>query len=74
MGLPPRPATFGGELRGAVVGADAVVTLLHDPALEAFLEATGPRLRCVANVAVGYDNIDVYAATRRRSSRTRPAC
>ena len=53
------------ELRAAVVGADAVVTLLHDRVDEACLEAAGPRLRCVANVAVGYDNIDVRAATRR---------
>ena len=53
------------ELRQAVVGADAVVTLLHDRVDGAFLEAAGPQLRCVANVAVGYDNVDVPAATRR---------
>ena len=28
-------------------------------------EAAGPQLRCVANVAVGYDNVDVAAATER---------
>jgi lactate dehydrogenase-like 2-hydroxyacid dehydrogenase len=53
------------ELHEAIAGADAVVTLLHDRVDAAFLDAAGPRLRCVANVAVGYDNIDVPEATRR---------
>jgi glyoxylate reductase len=53
------------ELHAAVAGADAVVTLLHDRVDGAFLDAAGPRLRVVANVAVGYDNIDVPAATAR---------
>jgi glyoxylate reductase len=53
------------ELRAALAGADAAITLLHDRIDEAALEAAGPRLRCVANVAVGYDNVDVPAAARR---------
>jgi glyoxylate reductase len=53
------------ELRAAVAGADAVVTLLHDRVDDAFLDAAGPSLRVVANVAVGYDNIDVAACARR---------
>jgi lactate dehydrogenase-like 2-hydroxyacid dehydrogenase len=52
------------ELHAAVAGADAAVTLLHDRVDEAFLRAASPRLRVVANVAVGYDNVDVPAATR----------
>ena len=32
---------------------------------DAFLEAAGPQLKVVANVAVGFDNIDVPAATKR---------
>ena len=59
-----RPLTAP-ELHGAAAGADAVLTLLHDPVDDAFLDVAGPQLRCVANVAVGYDNIDVDAATRR---------
>jgi lactate dehydrogenase-like 2-hydroxyacid dehydrogenase len=59
-----RPLTAP-ELHEAVAGADAVVTLLHDRVDDAFLDAAGPQLRCVANVAVGYDNIDVEACTRR---------
>jgi glyoxylate reductase len=53
------------ELHAAVAGADAVVTLLHDRVDDAFLDAAGPSLRVVANVAVGYDNIDVAACARR---------
>jgi glyoxylate reductase len=53
------------ELLKLVRGADAVVTLLHDRVDEELLEAAGPRLRCVANVAVGYDNVDLEAAARR---------
>ncbi len=43
--------------------ADALVCQLTDPIPAALLDAA-PRLRVVANVAVGYDNIDVAAATR----------
>ena len=44
--------------------ADAAVTLLTDRVDDAFLDAA-PRLRVVANVAVGYNNIDVAACERR---------
>lgn len=44
--------------------ADAAVTLLTNRVDEAFLDA-GPQLRIVANVAVGYNNIDVAACARR---------
>ncbi|MGN6258742.1 MAG: 2-hydroxyacid dehydrogenase [Solirubrobacterales bacterium] len=53
------------ELLELVAGADAVLTLLQDRVDEELLEAAGPQLRCLANVAVGYDNVDVEAATRR---------
>jgi glyoxylate reductase len=53
------------ELREAVAGADAVVAMLHDRVDGALLDAAGPQLRVVANVAVGYDNIDVEEAARR---------
>ncbi|MGN6215526.1 MAG: 2-hydroxyacid dehydrogenase [Solirubrobacterales bacterium] len=52
------------DLLELVMGADAVLTLLHDRVDEALFEAAGPQLRCVANVAVGYDNIDLEAAAR----------
>jgi glyoxylate reductase len=58
-----RPLTEA-ELHAAVAGADALLTMLHDRVDEALLAAAGPRLRCVANVAVGYDNVDVAACAR----------
>jgi glyoxylate reductase len=54
------------ELHEAVRDATAVLTLLHDRVDGEFLDAAGPQLRCVANVAVGYDNVDVDAATQRK--------
>jgi len=53
------------ELRAALPGAAAVVTMLHDRVDDAALSAAGDQLRIVANVAVGYDNIDVPACQRR---------
>ena len=53
------------ELHSAVAGTDAAVTLLHDRVDDAFLDAAGPGLRIVANVAVGYDNVDVAACAGR---------
>jgi lactate dehydrogenase-like 2-hydroxyacid dehydrogenase len=48
-----------------VVGKDGVVALLTDRIDEAVYDAAGPSLKIVANVAVGYDNIDVPAARAR---------
>lgn len=56
----PRP-----DLLALVAGADAVLTLLGDRVDAELLDAAGPQLRCVANVAVGYDNVDVAAAAER---------
>jgi len=53
------------ELHDAISGADVVVTLLHDKVDDAFLDAAGDQLCAVCNVAVGFDNIDVPAATKR---------
>jgi glyoxylate reductase len=53
------------ELLTAVVGADAVVAMLHDRIDGELLDAAGPQLRVVANVAVGFDNTDVAACTDR---------
>jgi glyoxylate reductase len=53
------------ELHSAIAGAEAVVTLLSDRVDDAFLDAAGPQLRVVSNVAVGYNNIDVAACAAR---------
>jgi glyoxylate reductase len=54
-----------GELLNDIKGADALLTLLTDKMDAEILDAAGPRLRIVANMAVGYDNIDMKAATFR---------
>ncbi|MGZ4795622.1 MAG: 2-hydroxyacid dehydrogenase [Acidimicrobiia bacterium] len=53
------------ELRAALAEVDAVVCLLTDRIDESVLAAGAERLRVVANVAVGYDNVDVAAARAR---------
>ena len=52
------------ELLRAVHDADGVLTLLTDRVDEQFLDAA-PKCRVVANMAVGYDNVDLEALTRR---------
>jgi glyoxylate reductase len=53
------------ELLELVRGAGAVVTMLVDRVDAELLDAAGPQLRIVANVAVGYDNVDVPACAER---------
>ncbi len=52
------------DLLAGVRGADALISLLTDRIDEDVLRA-GESLRIVANVAAGYENIDVEAANRR---------
>jgi glyoxylate reductase len=52
------------ELLRRVADADGVLSLLTDRIDQELLDAA-PRLRVVANMAVGYDNVDVAALTRR---------
>lgn len=62
----PDPEPIGREeLLRRVAGADAVVSLLTERIDAELLDAAGPQLKVVANVAVGYDNIDVPACTER---------
>jgi glyoxylate reductase len=51
-------------LRQAVVGKVGMICLVTDR-IDAQVFAAGTALKVVANVAVGYDNIDVSAATQR---------
>ena len=53
------------QVHEMVKGADAVLTLLTTRVDDAFLDAAGPQLKVVANVAVGYNNIDVAACRAR---------
>lgn len=48
-----------------VAGAAAAVVTLTEKIDAEFFDSAGPQLQVVANVAVGYDNIDIAEATRR---------
>jgi glyoxylate reductase len=54
------------ELLKMVVGADILVTLLTEKVDAELLDASGPQLKAVCNVAVGFNNIDVAACTSRK--------
>ncbi len=62
---PPRP-----ELLKLVSGKNALISLLTEKIDAELLDAAGPNLRIVANVAVGFDNIDVPACTARKIAVT----
>ncbi len=54
------------EVLKRVAGKDAMISLLTEKIDDELLDAAGPNLRIVANVAVGYDNMDVPACTARK--------
>src|SRR5947207_1686876 len=54
------------ELLARIRGAAALVCLLTDTIDGAAMDAAGPSLKVIANYAVGYNNIDVPAASARR--------
>src|SRR5215472_10699308 len=53
------------ELLAHVAGRDGLMTMLTDRIDDELLDAAGSQLRVVANFAVGFDNVDVPACTRR---------
>src|SRR5690242_21877924 len=52
------------SIRQAAEGCVGIVSQLMDPIRDTVLSTPG--LKCVSNVAVGFDNIDVPAATTRK--------
>lgn len=71
LGTIGRPIVIGGEgppnreeLLAGITGCAAAVVTLTELIDDAVLSAAGPQLKVVANLAVGYDNIDVDAARR----------
>lgn len=48
-----------------VKGVDGLLCLLTDRIDGALMEAAGPQLKVISQMAVGYDNIDIAAATER---------
>lgn len=59
-----RPMT-NDELLAAAHGKDAIMTMLTDAVGSELMEAAGPQCRIIANYAVGYNNMDIAAATER---------
>lgn len=53
------------ELLEFVKGAEVLITLLTEKVDDELLDAAGSQLKAVCNVAVGYNNIDVAACTKR---------
>jgi len=54
------------ELLQHVRGADGLLCLLTDKIDGEVMDEAGPRLKVISNHAVGFDNIDVNAATARK--------
>ena len=65
-----RSALLETEFLKRVSGKDALICLLTEKIDREMLDAAGPNLRIVANVAVGFDNIDVPACTERKVAVT----
>src|SRR5712692_1290091 len=57
---PPRD-----ELLRRVAGVDGLMSMVTEKIEEELLEGAGPQLKVVSTFAVGFDNIDVPACTRR---------
>lgn len=61
---PPETDHLGPELEQHLPEADGLFSLLTIPVSEVLL-SKAPNLKVVSNMAVGYDNVDVAACTRR---------
>lgn len=59
--LPPSREVLLARVRGV----DGILSLLTDKIDAKIMDAAGPQLKVVSNMAVGYDNIDIPAATAR---------
>lgn len=53
------------ELLKRVKGVDAIYSILTESINAEVLEAAGPQVKIVANMAVGYNNVDVAECTKR---------
>lgn len=54
------------EILDRVKGKDAILCMLNDVIDADVFDATGPQLKIVANYAVGYNNIDIAEAGKRK--------
>ena len=64
LAYPPNRPLDEASIRQAAEGCVGIVSQLMDPIRETVLSTPG--LKCVSNVAVGFDNVDVAAATSRK--------
>jgi glyoxylate reductase len=53
------------ELLEMIAGRHGVLTVLNDRLDDEAFDAAGPQCKVFANLAVGYNNVDIAAATRR---------
>jgi len=53
------------DISEEIAGVSGLVTIPADVVDESLLDEAGPGLRVVANFGVGYDSVDIAAATRR---------
>lgn len=54
------------EIKERVKGKDGLICLLTDTIDGEIMEAAGPNLKIIANYAVGYNNINLQEATKRK--------
>lgn len=54
------------ELLRHVPGVDGIISLLSDPIDAEVIQAAGENLKVISNYAVGFNNIDVQEATKRK--------
>lgn len=52
------------ELKKAVKGVDAVISVIPDKITKEIMQTAGPSLKLIAQYAVGYDNVDIKNATK----------
>jgi glyoxylate reductase len=54
------------EIKARIHGLDGLLCLLTDQINDEVLDSAGPSLKVISNHAVGFDNIDISSATKRR--------
>src|SRR3990167_2465107 len=54
------------ELLRRVKGADIILSILTEKIDQQVMDAAGPQLKMIANYAVGFDNIDIKEAAKRK--------
>lgn len=65
IGLESAASSSREQLIAGIRGASAAIVMLTDRIDDEVLAAAGQQLRVVANVAVGFDNVDIASAKRR---------